>query len=191
MHRGCWAAELERSRARQRAWSRSLRGRITLASVWLKLGFIAIGGVFAWLVAAGPVAVWLALRGWRLRRAIRRALGGNRGVILVRFSQRADDEHLAAMFPDAWTASHQLLVSVVDSEDADAHSLDGPAWQQWRPRGKLPVNAGVVFVPRTGPVRQWSLEARDARGGTLDTRAAGVRTDIETLLVRCSQARQP
>jgi hypothetical protein len=184
MHRDCWATELERSRARQRAWSRSLRGRISLASVTLKLGFTVAGGVFVWLVAAGPVALWHGFRGWHLRRAIRETLGANRGLVLAKFRHRTDAESLGSMFPDVWAASLRVLVRVVDSGDAAACSLDDAAWQHWRPPAKLSVNSGVVFVPLTGRVRQWSLDARDARGGTLDSRAAGVRMDIETLLGR-------
>jgi hypothetical protein len=107
--------------------------------------------------------------------------------MLVKSRQRADAERLAALFPTAWAASQRIVVHVVDPGDASARTLEDAAWRHWRPRAKLPVAAGIVFVPLTGSVRQWSLDARgssDARGGTSDDRTIGVRTEIDVLLGR-------
>jgi len=183
VHASCFEIETERSLARQYAWSRSPRGRLTLLSLRVRFGLGLVGVGLASLIAAGPIAIWLGIHGWRLRRAIRRTLGANEGVVLAKCRQKSDEALVAEALPDAWAAAHRVAVRVVDSEATTPHSLDGAAWAHWRPGSKIPIESGVVFVPRVGRVRQWTLPAvRSPDGGEFGDRAMALRSAIETVL---------
>lgn len=182
-HASCFEIETRRLLERQDAWSRSARGRLTLLSlkIRLSLGLIGVGLVSS--IVAGPIAIWLGVRGWRLRRAVCKTLGDSEGVVLAKCSGKTDEALIAEAFPDAWAATHRVVVRVLDSSVTTPRSLDEAAWAHWRPNPKIPIESGVVFVPRVGRVRQWSFSLkRSPDGQEFGERATVLRAAVETLL---------
>jgi hypothetical protein len=182
-HESCFEIETRRSRERQDAWSRSPRGRLTLLSLRVRFGLGLIGVGLVSLIAAGPIAIWLGIRGWHLRRAMRKTLGDSDGVVLAKCRGKTDELLVAEAFPDAWAAAHGVTVRVLDSSLTRPRSLDDAVWAHWRPNAKMPIEFGIVFVPRVGRARQWSFSlARSPSGEDVGERAAVLRAAVEVVL---------
>ena len=182
-HASCFEIETRRSLERQNAWSRSPRGRLTLLSLNARFGLALIGVGLISLIAAGPIAIWLSIRGWRLRRALRKTLGDSEGVVLAKCRGKTDEVLVAEAFPEAWAATHRVALRVLDSGVTTRRSLDAAAWAHWRPNPKMPIESGIVFVPRVGRVRQWSFSlTRSPAGQESVERATVLRAAVETLL---------
>jgi|SRR6185437_6524089 len=186
VHARCFETYLEHSRARGEVWARSPRGRRTLLWLRLRFGVVAAVGVFATIVAAAPIAVALAARGWRLRRAVHsRFLDGSRAVAIVGcFGSRAESAEVRDVFSATWAAAAGVTVLVVEVDAPFAKTeLARAAWEHWGSSGKPPRQASVVLVPRRGrvcclPLVRSSTDADPSASGRL----AAVRTTIESLL---------
>lgn len=169
IHAACFQSYLKESRARGDAWARSARGRWALG--WLRVRLIAtvMAASILTIVVAGPIAIRLAFRGSRLRRAICSAfLGQSRAVVIVGYRPGgAGAAEVRDVFSESWDESVKAVVVLVDIDaPLGPTDLAGAAWQHWGNNSKPPRQPSVVVVPRHGDITCFRIGHSPAGTGT-------------------------
>ena len=186
VHRSCFRTYLKRSRVRGEAWARSPRGRWTLFSLRLWFGALAVGGIFVTIIAAGPMAAVLAVRGWRLRRAARATfLGAARALAVVGYRADADgSREFDDAFSAPWATRAHVVVLMVDIDTPFVkRDLPRAVWEHWCGSAKPLRQQSVVLVPRRGRVQCFGVSRSPAgTGASADERLAEVKTKIESVI---------
>lgn len=169
IHAACFESYAKESRARGEAWARSPRGRWTLG--WLRVrlvGTVVLATIFT-VVAAGPVAVVLAVRGRRLRRAVGSALlGESRAVVIVGYrSTSGGAADIRDIFSASWGQNRGAVVLLVDIDAPFVKTdLARAAWEHWGNDPKPPRQHSVVVIPRHGAVKCLRIGRSLAEAGT-------------------------
>lgn len=169
IHAACFQSYLKESRARGDAWARSARGRGALG--WLRIRLIAtvMAATILTIVAAGPIAIAVAVRGKRLRRAVCSTLPDeSRAAVIVGYRPNsAGAAEVRDVFSAAWGEGAAVLVLLVDIDaPLGPTDLAGAAWQHWGNNPKPPRQPSVVVVPRHGEVRCFRIGHSPAGTGT-------------------------
>lgn len=172
IHAACFQLCVKASRARGEAWARSPRGRWALTVLRVKMFATVIAVGVATVVAAGPIGIALAMRGRRLRRALRSAfLGDSRAIVIVGYRPRhAGAADIEDTFSQSWSKGAGVVFLPVDI-DAPLGGTDLPraAWEHWGTDPKPPRRQSIVVIPkhggvarlRVGPSRDDVIEARE------------------------------
>lgn len=156
LHARCFEAQRAEMRAKQEVWARSPRGRMILIGSRLRGLMTAVGVALLAIGAAVPIMIYRGVRGWRLRRAVRRAIGAKSGLALVvyRAGVRSEKDVLRT-YSSEWAAKNDVVLHVVElSRVTLGDPLDAAIWDQWKPDPKIP-RPGVVIVPRRGRVSRY------------------------------------
>lgn len=191
IHAACFQSYVKESRARGEAWARSPRGRWTLGWLRVRLVGTVLLATILTVVAAGPVALVLAVRGTRLRRAVVSALlGESRAVVIVGHRPSTGTAaDIRDIFSASWGASSGVVVLLIDIDAPFAKTdLARAAWEHWGSDPKPPRQQSVVVIPRHGAVKCLRIGHSFAEAGTpWRDRLLQVQEHVQALLEQATR----
>ena len=170
IHGKCFDEYAKETRSRGAAWANSPRGRWTLAGLRLRVIATVIAVSIVTIVTAAPIGIVLAIRGSRLRRAIRSSFLGEAGaVVFVGYrSSSVGAADVRDIFSASWGESAGVVVLSVDV-DAPLVGTDLPrvAWEHWGTDPKPLRRQSLVVIPRHGRVTRLSMGPARGEPGRL------------------------
>jgi hypothetical protein len=160
VHRRCYDSWHREGQERAAAWSKSPRGRLTLAALWLRLGGLVVVASLTSLALWLPMSVYRLVQRMRLRRRAASVIGEREGLLVFayRAGSTAADEGLLPCRD--WAATHDVVVRELNLSERTNGSLEAELWSHWRPAEKL-ERGGLLYIPRRGRVeaRAFSFSA--------------------------------
>lgn len=116
---------------------------------WRQLAIALATAVMA-IVVVPPLALWIAVHDWRLRRALRARHGHARGLVIIGYRPDTAWHHalVARWMPEH--ADRTILLDETDDTVSASRSLEMRAYRRWRPDYKMTQPPGIIAIPPRG-----------------------------------------